>query len=64
MFVGQEDELADVNDNRWTFDAISANQSWPVVLYSEIHAGHESFMVGLDMSYFESVVDLVHKYSK
>ena len=64
MFVGQEDELADVNDNRWTLDAISANQSWPVVHYSEIHAGHESFMVGLDMSYFDSVVDLVHKYSK
>lgn len=63
MFVGQEDELADLNDNRWLVSAIRANETWPVVHYSEIHAGHETFMVGLDMHYLDSVVDLLKKYS-
>ena len=56
IFTGIEDILADLTDARWTRDRIGDN----VVHYEEIHAGHLTFMVGKDMTYFtEGVMDLL-----
>jgi len=59
IFTGIEDILADLTDARWTRDRIGDN----VVHYEEIHAGHLTFMVGKDMTYFtEGVMDLLQQY--
>jgi len=59
MFTGIEDKLADLTDSRWTRDQIGAD----VVHYEEIHAGHLTFMVGKDMTYWtESCMDLLAQY--
>ena len=56
IFAGIEDILADTTDAEWTRDRIGDN----VVHYEEIHAGHLTFMVGKDMTYFsETVMDLL-----
>ena len=56
IFAGIEDTLADTVDAEWTRDQIGDN----VVHYEEIHAGHLSFLVGKNMTYFtETVMDLV-----
>ena len=56
MFTGLHDILADLTDSRWTRDQIGDN----VVHYEEIEAGHLTFMVGKDMTYFsEGVMDLL-----
>ena len=48
IFTGLFDPLADLTDARWTRDAIGKQ----VVHYEEIAAGHLTFMVGKDMTYF------------
>ncbi len=59
IFTGIEDILADLEDARWTRDRIGDN----IVHYEEIHAGHLSFLVGKDMTYFtEGVMDLLQQY--
>ena len=59
MFTGTEDILADLTDSRWTRDTIGDN----IVHYEEVDAGHLTFMVGKDMTYFsESVMDLLQQY--
>jgi len=59
MFTGNADILADLTDSRWTRDRIGDN----VVHYEEINAGHLTFMVGKDMSYFsEGVMGLLRQY--
>jgi len=58
MFAGIEDILADTTDAEWTRDQIGDN----IVHYEEIHAGHLTFMVGKDMSYFNTVMDLLQQY--
>lgn len=55
MFAGIEDILADTTDAEWTRDQIGDN----IVHYEEIHAGHLTFLVGKDMSYFNTVMDLL-----
>ena len=56
IFTGLEDPLADVTDARWTRDTIGDN----VVHYEEIEAGHLTFLIGKDMTYFtEGVMDLL-----
>ena len=58
MFAGIEDILADTTDAEWARDQIGDN----VVHYEEIHAGHLTFMVGKDMSYFDTVMGLLEQY--
>ena len=59
IFAGIEDILADTTDAEWARDRIGDN----VVHYEEIHAGHLTFMVGKDMTYFtEGVMDLLQQY--
>jgi len=59
MFTGLEDILADLTDSRWTRDRIGDN----VVHYEEIAAGHLTFLIGKDMTYFtENVMDLLQQY--
>merc|ERR1712216_298358 len=52
MFTGKEDILADLTDAQWTRDQIGDN----IVHYEEIEAGHLTFMVGKDMTYFSDTV--------
>ena len=59
IFAGIEDILADTTDAEWTRDRIGDS----VVHYEEIHAGHLTFLVGKDMSYFtETVMGLLQEY--
>lgn len=58
MFVGSKDDLGDSNDAKW-----ASEQMKSVAHYQEILAGHASFMVGKDMSYFKDVLTFVQKYS-
>ena len=58
MFVGTKDDLGDVTDARWAKDQIKTVES-----YVEVDAGHSTFMIGKDMSYFSKVMDFVHKYN-
>ncbi len=59
MFTGKEDILADLTDARWTRDRIGDN----IVHYEEIEAGHLTFLVGKDMTYWsEGVMSLLKQY--
>ena len=59
IFTGKYDILADLTDARWTRDQLKEN----VVQYEEIEAGHLTFLVGKDMSYFShDVMELLQHY--
>ena len=59
IFTGIEDPLADITDAEWTRDQIGDN----VVYYEEMQAGHLTFMIGKDMTYFTTtVMDLLQQY--
>ena len=59
MFTGIEDILADLEDSRWTRDHIGDG----IVHYEEVHAGHLTFMVGKNMTYFsDGVMNLLQQY--
>jgi hypothetical protein len=56
IFCGYEDILADCTDAEWTRDEIGDK----VVHFEKIHAGHLSFLVGKDMTYWtEGVMGLL-----
>ena len=57
MFVGEKDELANVEDNRW-----AKTQLKTVVHYKEYNVGHIGFFINKDMSYFNDVMSLMKKY--
>jgi len=63
MFVGAVDDLGDVTDARWARDQIRSGGN-ALVAYEESNAGHSSFMIGKDMSYFDKVVDLIRQYNR
>ena len=59
IFPGTADILADVPDAEWTKDAIGG----AVVHFQRVDAGHATFLVGNDMSYFtKDVMDLLKRY--
>jgi hypothetical protein len=58
MFVGSEDDLGDVTDARWARDEINAGGT-ALTYYGEVPAGHATFMIGKDMSYFDTVLSLI-----
>ena len=52
MFTGTADILADLTDSQCTRDQIGDS----IVHYEEVLAGHLTFMVGKDMTYFTETV--------
>jgi len=62
MFVGTEDDLGDVTDCHWARDQIQKGGD-ALVHYQEVDAGHSTFLIAKDMSYFNDVMDLVHTYN-
>ena len=58
LFVGTEDDLGDTEDNHWLHSQLNS-----VVHYQEVKAGHATFLVGKDMSYFGDVMGLLQKYN-
>lgn len=54
MFVNKQDTLANIYDNRWLKDQLQS-----LVHYQESDGGHASFVIGADMSYFKTVLELV-----
>ena len=62
MFVGTADDLGDTTDARWAQDEINKNGT-ALVHYQEIPAGHSSFLIGKNMAYFDTVMDLVTEFN-
>lgn len=62
MFVGTADDLGDTTDAEWARDEINRGGN-ALVQYKEFPAGHSSFLIGKNMSYFQDVLDLVNKYN-
>ena len=59
IFQGIEDKIADGKDALWTVDQLGDN----VIHYEDIHANHNTFAIGKDMTYFsETVIGLLNKY--
>ena len=59
MFVGDSDELGDPIDAEYTKEAIGD----AVVHYQLINGGHETFLVGKDMTYWtKDVMNLLSQY--
>ena len=52
IICGVEDVLADCTDAIWTANEIGSK----VVHFEEVHAGHLSFLVGKDMTYWTDTV--------
>lgn len=52
MFVGRFDNLGDLEDARWARSTI-LEAGGHICHYQEFDAGHASFMVAKDMSYFQ-----------
>ena len=52
MFVGLKDELGDPKDAEKTRSLMNPKS---LIYYQELNAGHETFIVGKDMSYFDTV---------
>lgn len=55
MFVGTADDLGDTTDAEWARDQINSAGN-ALVHYNEFPAGHSSFLIGKNMSYFEEVI--------
>lgn len=60
MFVGTADDLGDKLDCEWARDQIPEDA---LIHYEEIAAGHSTFMIGNDMSYFQNVLALLEQYN-
>ena len=60
IYTGTEDPLADITDARWIRDTLDSNV---LKHYEEIPAGHLTFMVGKDMTYWsDGVMPLLKQY--
>ena len=63
MFVGKVDDLGNLTDARWARDTIKSGDHGSLVHYEEDDAGHATFIVGKDMSYFDRAMTLIEKYN-
>ena len=54
MIAGKNDLLASIEDARWTLSQVQNT----VIEYKEIEGGHESFIIGKDMTFFTEDVML------
>jgi hypothetical protein len=64
MFIGFQDKLATNEDAKKTFEKINGEDAtWPIVKMETIEGGHETFMVGTEMTYFYKAMELITKYN-
>lgn len=61
MFVGTKDQLATVEDNKWTKSHIPSEL---LAFYGEYELGHMTFLLAKDMSYFQDVLTLIRYFNK
>ena len=58
MFVGDKDQLATIDDNRWAKTQLNT-----LKFYKEYNLGHMSFLIAKDMSYFTvDVMNMLKQY--
>jgi hypothetical protein len=57
MFVGKKDEIVALEDNRWLYKELGDDI---VTHYEELELDHLSFLLAKDMSYFDSVMDVIN----
>ena len=58
MFVGRQDDLANLKDNRWLKEQLPS-----LIYYQEMDGSHASFVTGSDMDFFKRVCELAHFYN-
>lgn len=58
MFVGEDDNIVSVKDNRWLKTQLES-----MVHYQELPFDHLSFLLADDMSYFDTVLDTIIRYN-
>jgi hypothetical protein len=61
LFSGKYDILSCPKDVEWLANELNKDV---VVYYKEYELGHDSFIIGKDMSYMNDVIDTINKYSK
>ena len=60
LFAGTHDTIADMKDALWIKDTLKPEV---LVAFEEVNAGHLTFMVGKDMTYWsDKVMKLLGKY--
>ncbi len=63
LFTGVEDKLATIRDVRWLKEKLNVNKN--VVEYKEYpKMGHITFLVPLEMKWFDDVLALIKKYTE
>jgi hypothetical protein len=66
LFPGAYDALSALEDTRWLRDELldgdKLEESKTVVHYDEYLAGHYTFIIGKNMSYFDEVLSLIDTY--
>lgn len=66
LFPGKYDELSALEDTRWLRDELldgeRLSESKTVVHYDEYEAGHYTFIIGKNMSFFNEVLTLIDTY--
>jgi hypothetical protein len=63
MFVGDKDDIANVEDNRVSRDLLMESRNSPLVHYEELPGGHATFLVGKDASYLDKVLEMLLTYN-
>ena len=62
MFVGADDILGDIQDNRWVKETIEESRKGAankgLFYYKEYDAGHIAFLVGQSMEYMDKLMRL------
>ena len=62
LFTGTEDKLATLKDVRWLKEQLDKNNN--VVEYKEFDKmGHLTFLMPLEMKWFDDVLNLIKKYT-
>ena len=59
MFVGTNDTLGTVKDNRENKEKLKS-----LVHYKEVYTDHLSFVLGKNMTYFQEVIQILDQYTK
>jgi len=58
LYVGQYDRLADITDATYLKNALTGS---PNVTFTELPFGHLTFLWGLNMSYFQEIIDTINQ---
>ena len=60
LFAGSFDELGDPTDVAWAKSQLNPTA---LVHFEEVQAGHSTFLIGKNMTYFDTVMDLVKEHN-